>query len=73
MRLVHETEDHPGIVGVTCGKGLPQLCKISVSGSAGALADDIAVPASIVVDINDAVATSTQTCLHKSIVFGEIG
>lgn len=73
MRLVHETKDHTGIARVMCSKGLPQLCKISVSGTAGALADDVAVPTSKVVDIDDAVATSTQACFHEGIVFGEIG
>lgn len=73
MRLVHETKDHTGITCIMCGKGFPQLCKISVSGTAGALADDVAVPASKVVDIDNAVTTSTQACLHKGIVFGEIG
>lgn len=73
MRLVHETKDHTGIACVMCGKGLPQLCKVSISRTAGALADDFAVPASIVVDINDAVATGIQACFHEGIVFGEIG
>lgn len=37
------------------------------------MTDDATVPASVVVDINDAVGTSRETGLHELVVFAKIG
>ena len=54
--LVHDAEDDFGLAGVFAGKLRPETCKLSITWSA--LTYDFAIPASVVVDIDNAMCSS---------------
>lgn len=69
MRLVHDTEDDPGLVGILCGQLGPDACVLGSSWST--LVDDSTVPSGIVVEINDDICAGGKALLHGGIVLRE--
>ena len=69
MRLVHGAEDDVRLVGVLGRELAPDGVELRVRGAA--LADDAAVPASVVVQVDDAVRARSQAGLHELVVAGE--
>lgn len=61
--LVHQAHHHLFFGGIFSGQLLPEVCEISVGGTARNT-DDSAVPAGIIVNIDDAVSSSRQATLH---------
>lgn len=57
VRLVHDAKDDVCVVGVLCGKRGPESSELLIGGSGGGLANDVAVPAGIVVDVDDALGS----------------
>jgi len=71
MRLVHEAKDDLA-VGLVLGRELaPKVGELSVRGST--LTDDRAIPASVVVDVDDARSTTGQATLNELVVLAEVG
>ena len=71
MGLVHDAHHNIAVVLVLGGQLAPKACKLRVRGPA--LVDDLPVPSSVVVDIDNAVSTSEQASLHQRIVFASVG
>lgn len=69
--LVHDAEDDVGVVGVLGGKRRPESGELVVGRAA--LADDLAVPAGIVVDVQDALGPGGEAARHQVVVVGEVG
>lgn len=69
--LVHDAEDDVGVVGVLCSKRRPERGKLVVGGTA--LADDLAVPAGVVVDVDDALGSRGEAARHQVVVVGKVG
>ena len=67
--LVHQAEDDVGLAGVGLGELGPEGGEVVVGGAA--LADDVAVPAGVVVDVDDAVGAGGQAGSHDVVVGGE--
>lgn len=71
MGLVHDAHHDVAVVLVLGGQLAPEACKLRVRGPA--LTDDLPVPSSVVVDIDDAVSTGGQASLHQRIIFAKVG
>ena len=69
--LVHRAEDDVGLAGVLGRELAPDGVELRVRGAA--LPDDAAVPAGVVVQVDDAVGAGCQAGLHELIVAGEEG
>lgn len=54
MRLVHDAKDDVCVVGVLGCQRSPEGSELVVCGPRGGLADDVAVPSGVVVNVNDA-------------------
>lgn len=62
MGLIHEPEDYFGVAGVFCGELCPERGELVVCWTA--LADDLAVEAREVVNVDCAEGSQAKTCLH---------
>ena len=71
VRLVHQAEDDVALRGVLLGELSPEIAKLVVRRSA--LADDAAVPAGVVVHVEDAEGAGGETRLHELVVGAEEG
>jgi hypothetical protein len=72
--LVHDAEYNLGVRLVFRSQLAPETRKIFVGRTATTLADNLAVPAGIIVDVDYAeLGTSVYAALHESIVGLEIG
>lgn len=69
VRLVHYAEDDVFLRGVLLGELGPEIAKLVVRWSA--LADDAAVPAGIVVHVEDAEGAGGETRFHEFVVGAE--
>lgn len=69
--LVHDAKDDVGVVGVLRRERRPQRRELVVGGAA--LADDLAVPARVVVDVDDALGARREAARHEGVVAGEVG
>jgi len=65
--LVHQAHYHLFLSGIFGGQLLPEVGEIGVGGTARST-DDSAVPAGIIVNVDDAVSSSRQATLHQMIV-----
>ena len=70
MGLVHQTEDDVGLVGVRLRELGPDGDEVVV-GRSTVLANNAAVPAGIVVDVDDAVSAGGEAGLDQTIVVGK--
>lgn len=66
MRLVHQAEEEFAVAPVLGGKLRPEI-HVLRNGRA-TLADDLSIPASIIVNINDARCTGSQASLDQLII-----
>ena len=71
VRLVHEAEDDVALRGVALSELGPQVAELLVRWPA--LGDDTAVPAGVVVDVENAFSASGNACLHELVVSAEEG
>ena len=71
VRLVHDAHDNVTVAGVLGCQLTPKVGELIVRGPA--LANDLPVPAGVVVDINDTMSTGRQASLHQFIVLADIG
>lgn len=72
MRFVHETENNLRLAGVLGGDLAPKTSEIGVADSAVALTNNVAVPTSVIVDIDDTVGTGSETALYELVVLGPV-
>lgn len=66
MGLVHDAEHNLVVVGVLSSQLAPQASKLLVGGTA--LANDLAVPSSVVVNVKDTHLSDVQAALHQVVV-----
>lgn len=71
VRLVHQAEDDVALRGVFLRQLGPEVAEVVVRWAA--LADDAAVPAGVVVHVQDAVRPGRETRLHDMVVGAEEG
>lgn len=71
--LVHETEGDLWLGSVLGGQLRPERGELGVSDTSTALADNVSVPATVVVDVDDAEIGDSQARGHESIVSGKVG
>lgn len=70
MRLIHETHYDVLFFGVLGCQVTPQAGEVFILGST--LANDLSIPAGVVMDVNDTMGAGGQARLHQVIVFREI-
>ena len=71
--LVHDAEDDVGLGGVLLGELRPHGGEVVVGRAARGLADDLTVPAGVVVDVNNAAGVGGEARFNDAVVAGEIG
>ena len=70
MGLVHDTKDNLGLTGVLLCELGPDTGELGVAGAA--LTDDLAIPARVVMDIDDAVGACCEAGLDFLVVGSDV-
>ena len=71
MRLVHDAHNNVAATGIFGRQLTPEVGELIVRGPA--LADDLPVPAGVVVDVNDTMGAGRQARLHERVVLADVG
>ena len=70
VRFVHQPHYNFLLVRILLREFLPQVGEDVRAGTS--LADDLAIPACVVVDVNDTVCSGLEARLHQLIICGEV-
>ena len=71
MWLVHETHHNFALFGILGGQLTPQACELVVCWAP--LANNLPVPAGVIMNINYTVGAGRQAALHQGVVLGKVG